>query len=296
MNAPPPWQPSVLDPIPAVARYLVFDPRIGLDPRPALARVRDTFSPAGSVIGLGQPLVLALAAEIAGLRSFPPLCGPAVAFPSTQGGLWAFIGGSDPGDVHDRARSLRAALGEGFLVREEVSAFKYRDGRDLTGFEDGTENPKEDLAVAAAIVSGRGTGLDGSSFVATQRYVHDLDGVARLPHASRDEVIGRGLETNEELANAPPSAHVKRTAQESFDPPAFLVRRSMPWGGAFDHGLYFVAYGESLGRFERVLARMTGSVDGIVDRLLSFTRAVTGGYYWCPPMRSGKIDLRAVGV
>ena len=296
MNASSSSQPAVLAPIPAVARYLVFDPRVGLDPRPALARLRDTVSPAGAVIGLGQPLVLALAAKIAGLRPFPPFCGPGVAFPSTQGGLWAFIGGSDPGEVHDRVRALRATLGEGFRLSEEISGFRYRDGRDLTGFEDGTENPKDDLAVAAAIVSGKGTGLDGSTFVATQRYVTDLDAVAALPRASRDEVIGRSLETNEELAGAPPSAHVKRTAQESFDPPAFIVRRSMPWGGVAEHGLYFVAYGESLDRFERLLTRMTGSDDGVVDRLLSFTRAVSGGYYWCPPVRGGRLDLTAVGV
>jgi putative iron-dependent peroxidase len=41
---------------------------------------------------------------------------------------------------------------------------------------------------------------------------------------------------------------------------------------------------------------MTGSEDGVTDRLLSFTRAVTGGYYWCPPLREGKLDLGAVGV
>jgi putative iron-dependent peroxidase len=63
MKAPPTWQPAVLDPIPAVARYLVFDSRIGDDPRPALARLRDTFPLAGSVIGLGQPLVLSSASS-----------------------------------------------------------------------------------------------------------------------------------------------------------------------------------------------------------------------------------------
>jgi hypothetical protein len=58
-----------------------------------------------------------------------------------------------------------------------------------------------------------------------------------------------------------------------------------------EHGLYFVAYGESLDRFERVLRRMAGLDDGIVDRLLSFTRAVSGGYYWCPP-----VDPRALST
>jgi putative iron-dependent peroxidase len=44
-----------------------------------------------------------------------------------------------------------------------------------------------------------------------------------------------------EIADAPPSAHVKRTAQESFDPEAFVLRRSMPWTDGMRSGLNFVA-------------------------------------------------------
>ena len=83
--------------------------------------------------------------------------------------------------------------------------------------------------------------------------------------------------SNDEIADAPLSAHVKRTAQESFEPPAFVLRRSMPYGGIAEHGLYFIAYGESLDRFERQLRRMAGRDDGIVDGLMAFTKAVTGG-------------------
>jgi putative iron-dependent peroxidase len=70
----------------------------------------------------------------------------------------------------------------------------------------------------------------------------------------------------------------------------------MPWGGVSEHGLYFVAYGESLDRFEQVLTRMVGHEDGIVDGLFSFTRPTTGGYYWCPPLRDGRLDLTALGL
>ena len=52
---------------------------------------------------------------------------------------------------------------------------------------------------------------------------------------------------------------------DSFDPPAFMVRRSMPWGTVKEHGLYFVAYGASLDAYERALTRMVGAEDGIVD-------------------------------
>jgi putative iron-dependent peroxidase len=296
-----PCQPTILAPPPRHGRYLVFGLKTGSVqdggyPRPALLRLRDATAGWTAVLGLGAPLVHALSASVEGLRPFPALAGAGVAFPSTQGAVWAWLAGGDRGELVERALAVTATLGEGFTLDEEVDAFLYDGGRDLTGFEDGTENPKGDAAVEAALVSGRGPGLDGSSFVAVQKYRHDLDRFHALAGPAQDAVIGRARVSNEELPDAPPSAHVKRTAQESFDPPAFMLRRSLLWGGAGEHGLYFVAFGESLERFERVLGRMAGRADGVVDALLRFTRALSGGYYWCPPLRDGRLDLSALGM
>jgi putative iron-dependent peroxidase len=75
-----------------------------------------------------------------------------------------------------------------------------------------------------------------------------------------------------------------------------MVRRSMPWAGAHEQGLEFVAYVESLDRFERVLRRMAGLDDGIVDGLFTFSRPFTGGYYWCPPVTRGRLNLSCLGL
>ena len=42
----------------------------------------------------------------------------------------------------------------------------------------------------------------------------------------------------------------------------------MPYGGIREHGLNFVAFGESLDRFERQLRRMAGRDDGVSDGIL----------------------------
>ncbi len=70
-----------------------------------------------------------------------------------------------------------------------------------------------------------------------------------------------------------------------------MVRRSMPWATGSERGLEFVAFGHSFEAFERVLRRMAGEEDGIVDGLFAFSRPVRGGYYWCPPVKGGRIDL-----
>jgi putative iron-dependent peroxidase len=279
-------QPAILRPPPGAGRFVTFE-LTGAAPG-SLERLERLEADPHAVVGLGTPLI---GRALEGLRPFPadlPM------FPSTQHALWLFLGHSDRGAAFDAGRAFARALGPGFKVVEEIDAFQYRGGRDLSGFEDGTENPKGAAAEKAALVRGRGKGLDGGSFVAVQRWVHNLTALEAMPTAARDAVVGRNRSTNEELADAPLSAHVKRTAQESFDPEAFVLRRSMPWGGIAEHGLYFVAYGESLDRFERQLRRMAGMDDGVVDALTAFSRAMTGGYYFCPPVHRGRLDLRGI--
>lgn len=54
--------------------------------------------------------------------------------------------------------------------------------------------------------------------------------------------------------------------------------------------------GKSFDAFEAQLRRMTGHDDGISDALFSFTRPLTGGYYWCPPLGAAGVDLQALGL
>ena len=177
-----------------------------------------------------------------------------------------------------------------------IDAFQYGPGHDLTGYEDGTENPKGNKAFEAAIVIGQGNGLDGSSFVAVQQWVHDLNRFESMSAEEQDNAIGRRKSDNKELTEAPLSAHVKRTAQESFDPAAYVLRRSMPWADETGEGLVFVAFGESFRRFEALLNRMVGTEDGIPDALFKFTRPISGNYFWCPPIKKGKLDLSALNL
>lgn len=58
----------------------------------------------------------------------------------------------------------------------------------------------------------------------------------------------------------------------------------------------FLAFGKSFDAFEALLRRMTGHDDGIHDALFAFTRPLTGGYYWCPPMGRAGVDVGALGL
>lgn len=286
------FQPAILEPLPPLARYVTFAVHGGADPAAVVRALGGLEVDPKTVLGVGTPLVERLGLQVAGLRAFPADLPP---FPASQQAAWVFLTHGDSTRLFDAGRELARRFRGLLDVVEEIDSFAYRTNRDLSGFVDGTENPKGADAHRAAILAGRGAGLDGGSFVAVQRWIHDLDAVDHMSAAARAGAIGRDEESNDELPDAPESAHVKRTAQESFDPPAFVVRRSMPYGGIREHGLNFVAFGESLDRFERQLRRMAGQDDGVPDGLLSFTRAVSGAYYFCPPVRQGRYDLSVLG-
>ena len=117
-----------------------------------------------------------------------------------------------------------------------------------------------------------------------------------MTRAQQDACIGRERDSNEEIEDAPESAHVKRTAQEDFEPEAFVLRRSMPWSEGNECGLVFVAFGHSLDAFEAQLRRMSGAEDGITDALFRFTTPETGAYFWCPGVKNGRLDLGPLGL
>lgn len=289
------YQSGILAAVPPLARHLFFS----ITAPERLGEALDALAPLVDgdevVVGFGESLVLALDHKLADLRAFPALSGAGVDVPSTQHALWCWLRGDDRGVLLHRARAITAALAPALRLEQGTDTFRYDTGRDLTGYEDGTENPEGDDAVAAAFVTGKAAGEDGGSFVAVQHWTHDLDHFAALPSAEQDNIVGRRKSDNEELEDAPESAHVKRTAQESFEPEAFVLRRSMPWAEGGAAGLLFVAFGRTLDAFEAQMRRMAGLEDGIADALFRFSKPVTGGYYWCPPLREGRLDLRALG-
>ena len=290
-------QPAIMPGVPRVARYLTFNVQPGAEPVASIDRVQTLAIGDGIVVGIGEPLISHWGTSIEGLRTFPALSGPGVQVPSTQRALWVWLRGGDQGELVNRTIAIADSLDDAFRLNDVVDAFKHGDedlGRDLTGYEDGTENPTGDEALAAAFVQAGAAGMDGSSFVAVQQWVHDLRSFSALPQTEQDNIIGRRKSDNEELADAPASAHTKRTEQESFTPEAFVLRRSMPFAGADGEGLMYVAFGRTLDAFEVQIKRMVGLEDGIKDGLFRFSRAVTGGYYWCPPVRDGRLDLTAV--
>ncbi len=208
--------------------------------------------------------------------------------PSTPADLLIHIRGERRDLCHELGRRITASLGDGLALVEEVSCFRYLDNRDLTGFVDGTENPEGDERRAFALVGDEDPWFAGGSYIHMQRYIHDLARWERLKVFEQEPIIGRTKYTNEELPRGvrPPSAHINRvTLRDAQGEEIKILRHSMPFGGLKESGLMFISYARSPDPFDQMLDRMIfQDEDEFHDRLLDFTKAMTGGAFFAPPL------------
>jgi putative iron-dependent peroxidase len=185
-------------------------------------------------------------------------------------------------------------LGDTVEVMDDVTGFRYLDSRDLTGFIDGTENPKGKARAAAALIGAEDRDFAGGSYVFTQRYVHDLKKWAALPLAGQEGAIGRRKRDSKELPDTVRlnTAHISRVVIEEAGEELEIVRHSFPYGTVSEAGLFFIAYTKDLRIPERMLGRVMGAADdGLHDHLMDFTRAVSGATFFAPSLKV----LRALG-
>jgi len=256
----------------------------------AIDRILDQLPQDRGVFGIGAAFAKKLGLTIPGLRELAPLSAKA-ALAAKPHDVLLWVSADSAGEAFDRADLLMGAARYDFRVAEQCAMFRYRDNRDLTGFVDGTENPVGEEAQRAAIIASGP--LAGGSFAFVQRFLHDREKFSKLHANEQDDVIGRSKIENVELEGAPEWAHIKRVDQKAWDPPKMILRKSMPWGDMTRAGLQFIAFTHELERIDTLLGRMIGA-DGTADALLSYTRAETGAYYFCPATKNGRPDLGAL--
>jgi putative iron-dependent peroxidase len=206
---------------------------------------------------------------------------------------------STPGDLifHIRAKrmdlcfelatQLMERLGNAVSTVDEVQGFRYFDDRDLIGFVDGTENPRGQAAIDAVLVGDEDAAFAGGSYVIVQKYLHNIEAWNALPTEAQERIIGRKKLSDIELDDSvkPTSAHNALTTIVEDGKEVKILRDNMPFGrpahGEF--GTYFIGYSRSPRTTEQMLENMfVGRPPGNYDRLLDFSRAVTGTLFFVP--------------
>ncbi|CAF4055487.1 unnamed protein product, partial [Rotaria magnacalcarata] len=175
---------------------------------------------------------------------------------------------------------------------DETFGFSYMSSQtnglsqDLTGFEDGNENPKgyELRAKAALICDGDDVSIHiGGSFALTQKWKHNLNQWARLSQEEQENVIGRTKgEESKKIRPKISTSHISRTDLKENGVDIKVVRQSLPYGGMKEHGLFFISYASNPNKHEKQLNSMIGMDDGIYDRIMDFSTPITGNYWFIP--------------
>jgi len=206
---------------------------------------------------------------------------------------------STPGDLlfHIRARhmdlcfelatQIMARIGDAVSPVDEVHGFKNFDDRDLVGFVDGTENPRGEEVADAALVGAEDAAFAAGSYVMVQKYLHDMSAWNALPTEAQEKIIGRKKVSDIELEESvkPSCSHSSLTTIEEKGNEMKILRDNMPFGSAAqgEFGTYFIGYCRTPRTLEQMLENMfVGRPPGNYDRLLDYSRAVTGNLFFAP--------------
>jgi len=236
------------------------------------------------VIGLSKELCQKWLGDIPqGFSDYKHLKGALGDFPYTGGDLFLHIKSNHMdmcflfgkvflGSIDECVEEFTDILGFDFLVGRNGL------GRDLTGFEDGTANPKGpfERGSAALITSSH----IGGSFFITQKWVHNLKSFEKLPISHQENIIGRTKEESLKIKPRPPQSHVALTDVNKLR----IVRQSLPFGNLKHHGLFFIAYSNDCAKFDIMLNNLANSTEGLME----FSKCETGNYFYAP----SKIELQ----
>ncbi len=206
---------------------------------------------------------------------------------ATPGDLFFHIRAERMDLCFELATQIMTRLGGAVSPVDEVHGFRYFDTRDLIGFVDGTENPTGQAAIDATLIGAEDAAFAGGSYVIVQKYLHDLAGWKALSTEAQERIIGRTKLSDIELDDTikPTSAHSALTVIEEDGREIKILRDNMPFGQASqgDFGTYFIGYSRSPRIIEQMLENMfIGRPPGNYDRLLDFSRAVTGNLFFVP--------------
>lgn len=206
---------------------------------------------------------------------------------STPGDLMFHIRAKRMDLCFELATQIMARIGTAVTSVDEVHGFRYFDDRDLLGFVDGTENPRGAAVINAVLIGKEDAAFAGGSYVIVQKYLHDLDAWNTLSTEAQERIIGRTKLSDIELDDAvkPTSAHSALTTIVEDGKEVKILRDNMPFGrvGQGEFGTYFIGYSRSPRVTEQMIENMfVGRPPGNYDRLLDFSRAVTGNLFFVP--------------
>ena len=256
--------------------------------------IRDLGSEFACTVGIGSDIWDRLFEDVprpAELHPFPKIEGKVHTAVSTPGDLLFHIRAQRRDLCFEFERQLMDLLGDSVRVKDDTVGFRYFDVRDLLGFVDGTANPVGPAVNDSVLITeSDDANSAGGSYVVVQKYVHDLKAWRSLSTEKQESIMGRTKLDNIELDDAEDDKQKPHKQLATIQDPhsgdeLSILRDNMPFGnpGHGEFGTYFIGYSRKLWVIEQMLERMfVGSPPGLHDKLLDFSRPLTGTTFFVP--------------
>lgn len=194
---------------------------------------------------------------------------------------------ADRADIcHALGTEIFSLLGSHVDLIEDVRGFRYLDGRDLTGFVYGADNPNGMLKLDAALVGEEDADFAAGSYLHVQRYRHNIAQWQQLPVSRQEEIMGRKKSDNtelDELYKSPRNHDFCTHLYDNDNRPINFLLQSMPYGDMHVQGLFLVCCAKSSKPFRQMLQQMiVADEQGEYDPFLDYTNAETGAAFFAP--------------
>lgn len=224
------------------------------------------------------------------LHEFQEIKGEKHTAVATPGDLFFHLRAKKMDAIIELASYISSDLGDSVRVIDETHGFRYQDSRAIIGFVDGTENPADE-ALEFAAIGREDPDFTGGSYAMTQKYLHDMEAWQKLPVEEQEKVIGRRKFTDRELTDEekPGNAHNAVTNIKGPEGRELkIVRANIAFASPAkgEYGTYFIGYAGTFSTTRKMLENMfIGDPPGNSDRLLEYSRAVSGALFFIPSAR-----------
>lgn len=233
------------------------------------------------------------------LKQFNDIKGKNKTAVSTDGDLFFHISADKMDVCYEMMLIIHKLLKNIIDSVDETHGFRFRDGRAIFGFVDGTENPDIEEAKEVVYIDNHEDPYFGGTYVMAQKYIFDLDLWDSLSVEKQELVVGRYKDTDLELSEdkKPSNAHTEISkAHDVLGEEVKIMRANIAFAEASKSifGSYFLGYSKDFSITLQMLKHMfEGKDNNEYDSILDYFNPITGNLFFVPSFE--QIDKIASG-
>ncbi|MEG0239220.1 MAG: Dyp-type peroxidase [Anaerorhabdus sp.] len=207
---------------------------------------------------------------------------------STEGDLFFHIRAEKMDVCYEMMLIIHKLLKDVIESVDETHGFRFRDGRAIFGFVDGTENPDMEEVQDVVYIDDENDPYIGGTYVLAQKYIFDLDLWDSLTVEKQELVVGRTKENDLELADdvKPSNAHTEISkAHDKMGEEIKIMRANIAFAEASKNlfGSYFLGYSKDFSTTLQMLQHMfEGKEKDTHDSILDYFNPITGNLFFVP--------------